>query len=51
MSTKEIDDILKICKNAVQKAKISLDKYVEENGEIKDFAERLKDEWDKGSLI
>jgi len=50
MSTKEIDETFEVCKNAVQKAKISLDEYVEENVEIRDFAERLKGEWDKGAF-
>ena len=50
MSSKEIDETFRVCKDAVLKAKNSLDKYVQINPEIKEFAQRLKEEWDKGTF-
>jgi len=48
MKTSEIDETIQKCKDAVKKASKALDAYVENNKEIEIFANRLKEEWEKG---
>ena len=48
MKTSEIDETIQRCMTAVKKASRALDVYVEQNKDIESFANRLKDEWEKG---
>jgi serine/threonine-protein kinase HipA len=48
MKISEIDETIQKCKSAVQKTLIALDIYVQKNKEIEIFANRLKEEWEKG---
>jgi len=51
MSTKEIDETLQICANAVKKTTTALDEYVKNNRDIELFANELKSEWQKASSL
>ncbi|RLA82906.1 MAG: hypothetical protein DRG78_05845, partial [Epsilonproteobacteria bacterium] len=48
MKMSEIDETIQRCKDAVVKTFKALDTYVKENREVESFAERLKEEWNKG---
>lgn len=48
MKTSEIDETIQKCVTAVKKASLALDLYVEQNSDTKAFANRLKEEWEKG---